>query len=241
MSVTVGLYFCRKTGDTAFMADTTQLAQLIATRLCHDLAGPIGAVAAGVELVGDDISSMDTETLDLIGASSAAATHKLKFLRIAFGTAAAVSPASLGELENVTRKYLESIAGQSGPPELMWATSDHLVQLQDGVGAGAIQLLFNMIILTVEGMPKCGALTVAVEASAAQAHIAVTARGPKDGAVTVRADIIDAITDPSAVLPSARTAQALYAVALAHELGGALSMAAQDNEISATATLRPRP
>jgi len=30
-----------------------QLAELMAARLCHDLVGPIGAVAKGVELLGD--------------------------------------------------------------------------------------------------------------------------------------------------------------------------------------------
>ena len=36
-----------------------ELAQLLCTRLCHDLAGSIGAVAAGVELIGGDHTQID--------------------------------------------------------------------------------------------------------------------------------------------------------------------------------------
>ncbi len=66
------------------MSDTElELAQLLCTRLCHDLAGPVGAVAAGVELIGGDPAQADLETLGLIGNSSAAASLKLKFMRAA--------------------------------------------------------------------------------------------------------------------------------------------------------------
>ena len=68
--------------------DPLLLAQLLCTRLCHDLAGPVGAVAAGVELTAGDPSQVDAETLGLIGNSSAAATRKLKFLRAALGVPA---------------------------------------------------------------------------------------------------------------------------------------------------------
>ncbi len=62
------------------MSDTDlELARLLCTRLCHDLAGPIGAVAAGVELIGQDPSMADAETISLIGDSSGAASRKLRF------------------------------------------------------------------------------------------------------------------------------------------------------------------
>lgn len=220
------------------MTDKTQLAQLIATRLCHDLAGPVGAVAAGVELVGDDPSAVDQETLGLIGSSSAAASHKLKFLRIAFGTPASSSPAALGELHATVQRFLEASAGTQGPPPLTWPDARALHQVQAVAGAGAIQALFNLLVLVLEGVPKCARLDVVLTAHADGATICVTGQPvAPESPTAIRSDIIDAVTNPERILPSARTAQALYAVAVVADLGGAISMALSKGELVATAEL----
>ncbi|MGB1876763.1 MAG: hypothetical protein ACPHGY_07545, partial [Rhodospirillaceae bacterium] len=67
------------------MFNELQLAQLLCTRLCHDLAGPVGAISAGVELMGTDPELIDDETMSLLSGSAEAAGRKLKFLRVAFG------------------------------------------------------------------------------------------------------------------------------------------------------------
>ena len=95
--------------------DPLLLAQLLCTRLCHDLAGPVGAVAAGVELAAGDPSQVDAETLDLIGNSSVAASRKLKFLRTALGVPGAASSV-LGDLSTLIEGYLSATAGRGGDP-----------------------------------------------------------------------------------------------------------------------------
>lgn len=84
-----------------------ELAQLLCTRLCHDLAGPVGAAAAGVELIGGDLTQVDAETLGLIGNSSSAASLKLKFMRTALG----VSGSASGDPKALLDGYLDAVAG----------------------------------------------------------------------------------------------------------------------------------
>ncbi|MDX2222893.1 MAG: histidine phosphotransferase family protein [Rhodospirillaceae bacterium] len=218
------------------MADHVQLAQLIATRLCHDLAGPVGAVAAGVELIGDDPAAVDAETLALIGNSSAAASRKLKFLRTAFGTPASASPAALGEAHATVAGYLTATAGPGGPPELNWPSRADLSAAQDRIGPGMLQVLFNLLILALESVPRCHRLSVEVDAQTPRLRVAASStasRDVPDRAGAPRSDIAAVVATPDAALPSARTAQALYAVAAARALGGRLALAPADGGLAA--------
>ncbi len=63
------------------------LAALVASRLCHDLISPIGAIGNGIELLGIDPRQKSGE-LALVADSVASASAKLRFFRIAFGHAA---------------------------------------------------------------------------------------------------------------------------------------------------------
>ena len=60
-----------------------QLADMISSRICHDLISPIGAISNGVELMAG-MNSM-SEELDLINQSAKNAQAKLMFFRVAFG------------------------------------------------------------------------------------------------------------------------------------------------------------
>lgn len=64
--------------------DNANLAALVGSRICHDLISPVGAIANGVELMAMS-GHPDSPELDLIAASAAAATARLRFYRIAFG------------------------------------------------------------------------------------------------------------------------------------------------------------
>jgi histidine phosphotransferase ChpT len=62
------------------------LAATMASRICHDIASPLGAIANGVELLL--LSGAErTPELDLIAQSVDGANARLRFFRIAFGAA----------------------------------------------------------------------------------------------------------------------------------------------------------
>ena len=59
--------------------------ELLAARLCHDLVGPIAAVANGVELLGEDDPEFAREAVTLVGVSARKANSRLQFYRFAYG------------------------------------------------------------------------------------------------------------------------------------------------------------
>ncbi len=68
------------------MLDRPDLAALIASRICHDLISPIGAIGNGVELLSMDQGVPGPE-MTLLSESVANATARIRFFRICFGAA----------------------------------------------------------------------------------------------------------------------------------------------------------
>ncbi len=79
----------------------TDLTALVSSRICHDLISPIGAIGNGVELISV-MGNAGTPEMNLIGESAASATAKLRFFRIAFGSAADDSQISASEARDIT-------------------------------------------------------------------------------------------------------------------------------------------
>lgn len=88
--------------DTASAhADPALLASLLASRLCHDIISPLGAIGNGVELLQmtPDFSSIgQSPEMMLISESVDAARARIRAFRMAFGTAGEAQRVSQNEL-----------------------------------------------------------------------------------------------------------------------------------------------
>lgn len=79
--------------DVPFQAErmmskyTANLASLVGSRLCHDLISPVGAIQNGLELLELSGLSKDMPELELIRDSCINAAARIKFFRVAFGSA----------------------------------------------------------------------------------------------------------------------------------------------------------
>lgn len=89
--------------DTA----TAELIALISSRLCHDLAGAIGAVNNGVELLAEEAdAAMREEAIGLIAQSAQDAARRLSFFRLALGASGSLQDGmNLLELARVATAY----------------------------------------------------------------------------------------------------------------------------------------
>lgn len=62
-----------------------RVCELLAARLCHDMAGPVAAIANGAELLDDDDPDFAKEAAGLIGDSARTAARRLQLFRYIFG------------------------------------------------------------------------------------------------------------------------------------------------------------
>lgn len=95
----------------------SDLAAAVASRICHDLVSPVGAVVNGVDLMRE-MGGAEADAMGMVGQSAARASALLQFYRIAFGAAAE-------DAQAVGRPALQHLAGVLAQPprvELEWST-----------------------------------------------------------------------------------------------------------------------
>jgi histidine phosphotransferase ChpT len=95
------------------MLSSTELSEMICTRISHDLIGNIGAISNAVELLDEDADSL-TEIKPILDLSAHTLTARLKFFRLTFGLDNAC-PRTIADLEKTAAEYLSTIGGRQTP------------------------------------------------------------------------------------------------------------------------------
>lgn len=131
--------------------DDLDLVALICSRLCHDLAGSIGAVNNGVELLAEETDmAMREEAIGLIAQSASDAARRLSFFRLALGASGGGSePMAYGELARVAKAYFDG-----GKLSLL------LPALDDGLPKPLGKALLLGLSLAAQALPRGGSLSL---------------------------------------------------------------------------------
>ncbi len=152
----------------AFLIDM-RVAELLASRLCHDLVGPIGAVNNGMELLEDEDLGMSDDAIQLSASSARQAANILQFYRLAYGMSGGRIGGGLDDLRELATGFLAS-----SKTTLDWTmVGQPAGELPEGLG----KLLLNVIVLGEECLPRGGTLGVSLAERPAGLEIAVTANG----------------------------------------------------------------
>ena len=195
-----------------------RIAELLASRLCHDLVGPIGAVNNGMELLADDEFGMAEDALQLASTSARRAADSLQFFRLAYGMAGSRVGGELSELRNLAQAHLKV-----SKTELDWPDAAPPDGAPDDLG----KLLLNMIELGVEALPRGGRLTVGVSGGNGGVAVEVVAAG--EGA-QMRPETLAALS-PKAPLDelTPRNVHGHFTSLVAERLGGRLDIEGPDD------------
>lgn len=145
-----------------------RVAELLASRLCHDLVGPIGAIGNGLELLADDEFGMADDAMQLTTNSARQASSILQFFRLAYGMAGSRVGSDYRQIRDLTAALLESSRS-----ELDWTTIEAPEAAPDGIG----KLVLNMIALAHEALPRGGRLGVEINEGPGGIESVVTASG----------------------------------------------------------------
>ncbi len=134
------------------MGHTNQrLAQLIGSRICHDLISPIGAIGNGLELIQMQAELADTPELALIAQSLHHASARIRFYRIAFGLASDIQQVGAGEITSI----LTDIA-RDGRVAHVWQAGGSCTRSE-------LQLVFLGLMCLETVLPLGGSVTVTVQ------------------------------------------------------------------------------
>lgn len=83
--------------------NSVRLAALVASRLCHDLVSPLGAIGNGVELLQMGATGAPSPELGLVSDSVDAARARIRVFRVAFGQAGPDQRLGVPELTDLLR------------------------------------------------------------------------------------------------------------------------------------------
>ncbi|PZU09484.1 MAG: histidine phosphotransferase [Sphingobium sp.] len=151
--------------------DSIEFASLLCSRLCHDLLSPVGALNNGLELMADETDpEMRARCLELLSDSARTSANKLKFFRLAFGSAGgfgdAVPP-------HEARVAIEGMFATAGRVKVGWLVEE---QLLDKLAA---KILLNLALIAGDALVRGGQLDIGAETRPGVTEIVVRAEGPK--------------------------------------------------------------
>lgn len=151
--------------------DSIEFASLLCSRLCHDLLSPVGALNNGLELMADETDpEMRERCLELLGDSARTSANKLKFFRLAFGSAGgfgdAVPP-------HEARVAIEGMFSGTGRVKVGWLVDEQLL------GKLAVKVLLNLSLIAGDALVRGGQLDIGAETRPGVTEIVVRAEGPK--------------------------------------------------------------
>ncbi|GAA6198786.1 histidine phosphotransferase family protein [Aquicoccus sp. SU-CL01552] len=179
------------------------LVAMVASRICHDLIGPIGAIVNGLELMDMAGGNSPGPERELIADSADSASARLRFFRIAFGAAGS---------QVIGRSDIETLLGQIGRDSRMqvaWKPAGDQPR-------SAVKLAFLALLCCEAALPRGGQAHV-IEADGAWT---VVASGDKVSVDPALWGWLDGAGDAAALIP-AKVQFALLPLAV-DETGGQL-------------------
>ncbi len=201
--------------------------ELLSSRLCHDLVGPVGAVNNGLELLEDDMGDMGPEALKLVADSGARAARALQYFRLAFGMAGSRVGGSLDELRDLAGGFFDG-----NKIALTWPAQG----IPDDAPSDLGKLLLNMLLLGAESLPMGGSLTIGISASGGGLGVEVTASGERAGLRDETRPALAAQAEIGELTP--RNVQAYFTCRIAERMDGAITVdEGTDGAVKFTASL----
>ncbi|MFJ5488846.1 histidine phosphotransferase ChpT [Hansschlegelia beijingensis] len=166
-------------GTGLITLESLDLAALVASRVCHDVISPVGAIVNGLEILEDEKDEgMRGFAFDLIKKSAAQASARLQFCRIAFGAAgSAAAMLDLGDAEQVARGFVED-----QKTKLIWEAPRQLLP------KNKVKLLLNLVLVAATTIPRGGAITVSAVGEGEATEFKLATEGPH---ARVPANVLD--------------------------------------------------
>jgi histidine phosphotransferase ChpT len=204
-----------------------RILELMASRICHDLISPIGAVGNGLELLEDAGPDMSDDALKLSANCVRKASALLEFFRMAYGTAGSDAGLRWDAAKPLADGLLEG-----GKTVLVWPS------LPTGFTPPplAAKLALNLVLLGTEMLPRGGEIVVAIQPSGARVTLSVTASG-RDARVPDELAAALAASAESALPLTARTVHAFFSSRLAESLDTRLESSAQPSGVRVSASI----
>lgn len=212
------------------MTNQLQLAELLAARFCHDIAGPIGAVNNGVEFMSEEDEDMKEKAIELVENSAKEGVARLRFFRQAYGKANANGEANLEELHALMQGiFAHTKATLEWDAHHRDAANVPLTQRQG-------KLLLNLVVIAMNSLLVGGTVTITLDKSQGErGGVTIRSQGEKVKLDEVAQDILLGKLDTEPL--STKTIQYFLTFLIADESSTILALDVSETELVINVTL----
>lgn len=205
-----------------------KIAEMLCTRLCHDLTGPIGAVNNGAEFLCEEGFHLQNQAVELVVNSAAQAVHRLQFYRQAYGRVNHSGEACLSDIKRMAAEFF-----QGTKITLDWPDA-HTDASGISVGVKMARLVINLILITSHALIRGGTVMVRLEPlENGGKAISITGEGTSVKWEREAADAISGKLRIDQIDP--KTVQFALCHMLSEELDVTLTVQAEEGRIAITA------
>lgn len=131
-----------------------RILELMASKICHDLISPVGAISNGVEILEEMGADAGEEVTNLLAFSAGQASAKLQAFRMAYGAGGADS----GIKPEDVHAAFESVIGADGKVKQDW--DPHGPIGPESLPKGFCKMLMACLLLAIECLPKGGRIEI---------------------------------------------------------------------------------
>ena len=147
----------------------SEMASLLAARLCHDFISPASAIVSGLDLLEDPTAQdMREEAMGLIATSARKLADLLQFSRVAFGASSQTEVFDVRGLESLARGVFAHVRA-----ELDWKIEP------PSLTRGAARALLNMSQIGAAALPMGGIAKVRAVEADGQVAISIISEGTR--------------------------------------------------------------
>lgn len=205
--------------------DGTELATLVAAKLCHDFISPSGAIVSGLDLMNDpSAQDMRDDALGLIEQSARKMVALVHFARVAFGAATTSERFTARELQDLVTGMTDG-----GRATLDWRVPDMEFSKPQA------RALINLAYLTVGALPLGGEAVVEARLEGGLLSIEGRAAG---GRARLKPEAVAGLSGQRLVEGLAgQWIQPYWLWLTANEAGGALHLQIEDSLVVMTARM----
>jgi histidine phosphotransferase ChpT len=201
------------------------LAALLASRVCHDVISPVGAIVNGLEVLEEDKDEgMREFALDLIRKSARTASARLQFCRLAFGAAGSAGASiDTADAEKVARGLFADDRTQ-----LIWDAPRVFMP------KNKVKLALNLCLIAAACIPRGGVMHVVIEGEGDNTRIDVTVKGPNLKLASHVADLLEGRSESGSV--DAHGIQPYFTGLVARSCSMAVQVTASSEDVTFRAT-----
>lgn len=200
--------------------DPLELAALVASRVCHDIISPVGAIVNGLEVLEEEKDeSMREFAMDLVAKSARQASAKLQFSRLAFGASGGAG----AQIDMADAGRCAAALMEREKAELDWQVKAGLLPKAQA------KLVMNLLIIALNSVARGGRITVTADQEGSETVIRVVAEGDR---AKLPAGVKEVIAEGGMPNPlDAHAVQPLYTALLAKEAGMGVTATQEENRV----------